>query len=341
MKTVRINTKGGVRLIDIDEPQICSPNDVKVKIAYASICGYDMMVLRGKASLAGHGEVGHEASGIIFDLGSEAKKFFKIGDRVTINPILTCNHCSSCLTGQGMYCENAEMSAACMMSEYIVTHYLQIYQLHDETSLKEGCLTEPLTMALYTVRKAQLNPGKKLLILGGGSMGQIILRLSLIYPIDSVVVVDPNEEKLTLALKAGASAVIDSKHGNVLVEALKLTSGKGFDAVIEASGSQQSAELAFSLVARGGSLVFFGLYGMEYNLPVNLFNLYWKDASIHGVSVPNNLFFQALDVLPRLHLESVITGIYPFARAAEAFSDKATGWHAKVMLDFTGPSKEG
>jgi (R,R)-butanediol dehydrogenase/meso-butanediol dehydrogenase/diacetyl reductase/L-iditol 2-dehydrogenase len=321
-------------MAEVDEPCIKGPGDVKIKMAYASICGFDMMMFRGSSSKNPNGVLGHEGSGIVVELGKEAEKYLKIGDRVTINPIFVCHHCKACHTLSGMCCERPAGSSSDMMSDYIIAHYLQVFQLPEWIPLKEGCLTEPVTMALYTVNRARLTAGNKVLILGGGSMGQLILRLCLLYPVASVTIVDPHEEKRQLALQGRASAVIDPYNENFISDVLTQSNGKGFDVVIEASGNQQSAEVSFSFLARGGCLIYFALYGMDFSISINLFNLYWKDATIHGIYMPNNLYYQAMELIPRLHVEDIITGIYPFAQAKEAFAEKALGHHAKVMLEF-------
>ena len=334
MKSLRLISNEEVKMIEMDEPCIREPGDVKIKMAYSSICGFDIMMFRGTSSKNPNGILGHEGSGVIVDLGREAEKYLKTGDRVTINPVFICHHCKACHTLSGMCCERPVGNTSYMMSDYIVANYLQVFRLPEWISLKEGCLAEPVTMALYTVNRARLGPGKTVLILGGGSMGQLILRLCMLHPVASVVVVDPHKEKRQLALQGNALAVIDPHGENFIPDVLTQSGGKGFDVVIEASGSQQSAEVAFSFLARGGCLIYFALYGMDFSISINLFNLYWKDASIHGIYMPNNLYHQALDVIPRLHVEDIITGMYPFYQAEKAFAAKAGGCHVKVMLEF-------
>jgi (R,R)-butanediol dehydrogenase/meso-butanediol dehydrogenase/diacetyl reductase/L-iditol 2-dehydrogenase len=334
VKSLRLIASNEVKILDVEEPDLENPTDVKIRMTYSSICGYDIMMFRNMASKNSGGLIGHEGSGVIVAVGTEAAKYLKAGDRVTINPVFICHHCKTCHTLTGMYCEHASDYTPYMMSEYITVHYLQVFPLPEGISLKEGCLTEPVTMALHTVNKAALVPGSNVLILGGGSMGQLILRLCMLYPVASVVVVDPHEEKRQLALRGKATAVLDPRSENFISEALNQCDGKGYSVVIEASGSQQSAERAFSFLARGGCLIYFALYGMDFSVSINLFNLYWKDAAIKGVFMPVNLYHQALDLIPRLHVEDIITAVYPFDRAEEAFAEKAGGQHVKVMLAF-------
>ena len=95
-------------------------------------------------------------------------------------------------------------------------------------------------------------------------------------------------------------------------------------------GSTDSPSM--NLVARGGSVVFFGLYGMDYNLELNLFTLYWKDATLSAVCVPSGQFPAA--IAGQLKLEEVISRELSFSKGIEAFREKSSGREAKVMLRF-------
>ena len=187
---------------------------------------------------------------------------------------------------------------------------------------------------MHAISKARLDWGKNLIILGGGAMGQIILKLARQYPLGKIVVVEPVAAKREMAKRFGADVVLDPSGCNLVTEALLLNGGMGYDAVIEASGSRGSAQTALNIVARGGSVVYFGLYGMDFNLEVNLFNLYWKDATISCVCVPSGYFPSAIAIAGRLRLEEVVTGLFPFSQGIQAFAEKASGIHAKVMLQF-------
>ena len=220
------------------------------------------------------------------------------------------------------------------MTEYISIDAKQAFLLPTEVSLPAGSLIEPLMMAMHAISKARLDWGKNLIILGGGAMGQIILKLARQYPLGKIVVVEPVAAKREMAKRFGADVVLDPSGCNLVTEALLLNGGMGYDAVIEASGSRGSAQTALNIVARGGSVVYFGLYGMDFNLEVNLFNLYWKDATISCVCVPSGYFPSAIAMAGRLRLEEVVTGLFPFSQGIQAFAEKASGVHAKVMLQF-------
>ena len=338
MKSLRMRRNRELYFLGLPDPPDPGPDEVLVRMKYASICGFDMMMLNGKAAYPKNGVLGHEGSGIIEAVGKRVSPAeFKPGDRVAINPYTFCGQCDACRSNQPNFCINPG-GRSDLMTEYISIDAKQAFLLPTEVSLPAGSLIEPLMMAMHAISKARLDWGKNLIILGGGDMGQIILKLARQYPLGKIVVAEPVAAKPGMAQRFGADVVLDPSGCNLVTEALLLNGGMGYDAVIEASGSRGSAQTALNIVARGGSVVYFGLYGMDFNLEVNLFNLYWKDATISCVCVPSGYFPSAIAMAGRLRLEEVVTGLFPFSQGIQAFAEKASGVHAKVMLQF---DKEG
>ena len=334
MKSLRMRRNRELYFLGLPDPPEPGPDEVLVRMKYASICGFDMMMLNGKAAYPKNGVLGHEGSGIIEAVGKRVSPAeFKPGDRVAINPYTFCGQCDACRSNQPNFCINPG-GRSDLMTEYISIDAKQAFLLPTEVSLPAGSLIEPLMMAMHAISKARLDWGKNLIILGGGAMGQIILKLARQYPLGKIVVVEPVAAKREMAKRFGADVVLDPSGCNLVTEALLLNGGMGYDAVIEASGSRGSAQTALNIVARGGSVVYFGLYGMDFNLEVNLFNLYWKDATISCVCVPSGYFPSAIALAGRLRLEEVVTGLFPFSQGIQAFAEKASGAHAKVMLQF-------
>ena len=340
MKSLRIQKDRSLYFLDLPDPPAPGPEEILIRMAYASICGYDMMILRGGAAYPKNGLLGHEGSGIVAAVGANVSPAdFAPGDRVTIMPYAVCGQCDACRSNHPEYCINPGVAEYGLMSQYVLLDRRMVYRLPPEVSLQAGCLIEPLMMAMHAVEKAHLGFGSSVILLGCGAMGQMILKLVRQHPVGKLVVVEPDAGKREAALRFGADVVLDSSNRNLFSEAIRSNGGRGYNAVIEASGSRTSAQMAFNLVARGGCVVYFGLYGMDFNLEINLFNLYWKDATISAVCVPSGCFPAALAMAPRLKLEEVITAMFPFEKAIEAFGEKATGRHAKVMMAFSREEK--
>lgn len=320
-----------VWLKDVPEPELQTDTDVKIQVCYASICGYDMMMYRGQASPGPVFQVGHEVSGIVLETGRRVTGY-KPGDWVVVRLDTPCGQCEMCREGKPDYCVNMQVQDGGMQERLVCSQTVLCHL--GNLSLRAGCLIEPLTMGMCSIERARIRGGERVLILGGGAMGLLMLKLLKLYPVSEVVVTDPNRKKRQLAESFGAVRTFDPGSTRYVEELNGYCGSKGYDVVIEASGNPASAKIAFHLVGRGGRLVFFGLYGMNFELPVNLFSLYYKDALICAVLPSTTLYPAAVKLAPRLNLEELITAEFPYQKAAEAFQEKAKGAHAKVMLKF-------
>lgn len=330
MKRILLDNRK-IQIQDIEEPVIQNDTDVLVEICYASICGYELMIYRGQASAGPNYEVGHEVSGLVLKTGKGVTNF-QPGDPVVVSLNTPCGNCSMCKRGQFNYCLNMRVESN-NMRERIVCSQTALHHLQ-HLSLREGCLIEPLTMAMCCVNNAKPSTGDRVLILGGGAMGLLILKLLLLYPVQDIVIADPNPRKREMALSFGASCAFDPYTDKYLEEVNKYSENEGYDIVIEASGNPVSAKMSPYFVSRGGRLVFFGLYGMNFELSLNLFNLYWNDMHISAVYPSTSFYSDAIKLAPRLKLQELITKELPFEQAAEAFREKDTGNHVKVVLRF-------
>lgn len=332
MKRVRYTEAKGLYMEEDTISRPLGPQEVRVQTAYTSICGFDMMTVRREVTQGQDGSLGHEASGIVVEVGAQVDPQFAVpGDRVALEFHVPCGVCPLCRDGESAYCINP-IGYLDYLSDTICVHQTQVHRLPENVTLQQACLTVPVMMGMRCIEQAHLRPGGDLLILGAGSMGLTILKLARRHPLGKIVVVEPVQRKRQLAQQFGADVVLDPNHGSLLAQCMQESNGRGFRSVVEASGSPKSARLAFQLLTRGGHLVYFALYGLHFELNTNQFQLYWKDASFHGVGVPSHTFPAALRLLPQLRMEEIITGLYPFDRALEAFEEKALGHHAKVML---------
>ena len=166
---------GKVEMLQCEKPTP-GPEDVLIRIAYASICGSDAHVVRGnlppeleaaiRSMIPYH--MGHEISGVIEDLGDKAKEMgFKVGDRITANYTHFCNSCYFCRTGQENYCEHPEAHFD-GMAEYVCWHMSQVYKIPDNVSLLHASQTEPLSIALNACKTVGVHFGSRVLVSGAG-----------------------------------------------------------------------------------------------------------------------------------------------------------------------------
>jgi L-iditol 2-dehydrogenase len=344
MKTAAVTRLGSLRAEDpkargiievIDLPELpLGPEDVRIAVAFAAICGSDPHIAEGAFGTETPIGIGHEISGTIVELGTHAtKKGLALGDRVAGNFLRFCGTCDFCLEGKQQFCRYIQEYNRPGMAESIVWHESQVYKLPDTVSLEEGCLLEPTSVAVRIADKAAIKVGATVAICGGGPIGQLALQIMKRSGATSLTLIEPIAERRAMALRLGADHVIDPVAGGQQAEADDITGGLGFDVVIDASGSPRAVEGLLPLVTRGGTLIYGAVYPAEYQMPLNLFQYcYFNELTITGVFVSPYAFPRAVRVLADLDLSEFTTTIIPLDRVGEAFETHLSGKHPKVIV---------
>lgn len=336
-------TMGTLELLKNAQKPVPNDGELLIKVAYNGICGSDGHLLRGNLGPvlpkflammeAGPLGIGHEYSGVVEEVTPAAEKAgFKKGDRVTCNYFHGCHSCYWCKTGRENFCSSqVEASSGC--SEYIVVDTSQAHKIPDNLSLKCAAMTEPFTIAFNAVERAKVRMGSRVAVFGGGAIGQMIAMLAKAAGAASVTMFEPIEDKRKMALELGADFVFDSIREDVEKVAAEHTDGLGFDSVIEASGSPAAAVQALKVLANDGNVVYFAMYPIDFELPVNLFSeLYHSQKHINGMWLSANIWPRAIAELARINVEPLIQKVYTLDEYEEAFNDHMSGAYPKVMI---------
>ena len=265
------------------------PTDVKIRVAYCSICGSDPHIAGGifPQRVVPFG-LGHEVSGVVEALGEKAViKGLKVGDRVAGNFLKACGSCYYCNNGQPQFCQHAKDEADSPgMSEYVVWDESQVWKVPDSVGLDEACLLEPVSIAVRISDKAAMKVGSRVAIQGGGPIGLLTLQVLKMNGASSLTLIEPIASRRELALQLGAEHVIDPSSQDVVKECMKITNGMGYDVVVEASGFAPAAQIPLMIAANGGKLLYVAMFPADYCLPLNLYQYcYQKELTITGTIV--------------------------------------------------------
>ena len=326
--------KGIVRLRDIPEPAI-GEEQVKIKVAYCSICGSDPHHIQenpfGWEVPFG---LGHEMSGVIVEIGSKAvRKGLKVGDRVAGNFLRFCGTCYYCQNGQQQFCEYGEDSNQPCMSEYVTWHESQVYKLPDDVSLKKGCLLEPVSVAVRVIDKLGPKVGQRIAISGGGPIGLLVLQLAKIMGATDLTLIEPIAERRELAVRFGADHVIDPGCSSVAEAAMELTGGMGYDAVIDCSGAVRAVGTLPEITSKGGTLMYIAMYPSDFEMPLNLYKYcYSRELTITGTNISPYAFPRAAQVLPRMQLDEFTAAVFDLDDVKEAFAAQISGKYPKILI---------
>ena len=346
MKAVVIKSVGVIEVQDVPEPE-CEPDEIKVKIAYAGICGSDPKIVDGTLGAAfpagaigdplkttpqreGVKILGHEASGTIVKIGKDVKGDFRIGQHVAMNFRKTCGGCYYCQNKMEHFCERV-MPFVGVMADYGCFKESLVYPLSDDLPLDAGAFLEPLSIAVHTIDIAKMEVGDSVIITGGGPIGLLTLQLAVKAGAAKVLLSEPIAEKRELAKRFGADVIVDPLHEDLLAIANKFTDRRGFNVCIEATGIPALARQLILLSERCGSIVWAGVYPGNIDLGVPIFYMYSKELSVHSVKLAPYSFPRALQILPKLDLKPLIT-VYPLEDALKAFEAHKKGKDIKILL---------
>ncbi len=247
---------------EISKPEV-GENDVLMKVKAAGICIADMYTLRGQRSIQLPHVLGHEAAGIVAEVGSKVKKV-KTGDRILGNAIVTCNECYYCKNDLEQVCNKhtivgTDGGTQGAFAEYYRLPETNVYHLPKEIPFDQATvITSPLASAYHGVRTADIHKGDTVAIYGGGAIGYHAMLGAMSYGSVRVFMIDTVDQKLELAKKAGAAEVISALREDPVKRILALTEGRGADVVIEAVGLNKTINQAILSVRKAGRLVFMG-----------------------------------------------------------------------------------
>lgn len=325
--------QGKVAVLDMPIEPV-GDEDVKIKVAYCAICGSDPHLVEGIFGWEVPFGLGHEVSGVIVELGKNAtKKGLKIGDRVAGNFLKFCGTCYYCQNGQQQFCENADEYSRPGMAEYIVWHEAQVYKLPDEVSLKEGCLLEPISIAVRMMDKLNIKFGERVLVSGGGPIGLLATQALKMSGTATLTLSEPITERRELALKYGVDNVIDPTSQDLVEESMKITDGRGFDTVVDCSGSVHAVGALPKITAKGGTLLYGAMYPNDFEMPFNLYEYcYFNELTVSGFYVAPYAFPRAIQMIQKFNLEDLTTKVFDIDDAEEAFKAQISGKYPKILI---------
>jgi threonine dehydrogenase-like Zn-dependent dehydrogenase len=325
--------RGKVTVMDIPDYPL-GDEEVRIKVAYCAICGSDPHLVENIFGWKVPFGIGHEVSGIIEQVGLKAKKKgLKPGDRIGGNFLKFCGTCYYCQNGQQQFCEYADESNKPGMSEYTVWHESQVYKLPDEIDLKEGCLLEPVSIAVRLMDKVNLKFGQRVAICGGGPIGLLATQAIHMSGASNLTLIEPIAERRQMALKFGADHVIDPLSQDVKKAAMELTGGKGYDVTIDCSGAVKAVyDLPF-ITAKGGLLIYAAMYPNTYEMPVNLYkHCYSNELNITGLYVAPYAFPRAIQIIPKMQLKDFTSKVFYIDDIEEAFKAQVSGKYPKILI---------
>lgn len=291
--------------------------------------------------------LGHESSGTIDKVGSSVKSL-KPGDRVALEPGVPCRRCPACKSGHYNLCADMAFASSPPVDGTLCKYYSlpedYCYKLPEHVSLEEGALVEPTSVAVHTVRQADVRPGDTLVVFGAGPVGLLCGAVGGAFGAEKVVMVDIQPKRLAFAEqwcgKGGmkTTTFMPGKDESAEQNAARLIKesdlGIGADVVIDASGAEASVATGLAVLRRGGTYVQGGMGKPDINFPI--LTLCTKEITMKGsFRYGEGDYRVAVELVSsgKVDAKGLITGKVSFEEAEKAFGTVRKGEGIKTLIE--------
>lgn len=311
---------------DVPMPVI-NEKQVLIKMEYVGICGSDVHYLQygsiGDFVVEGDFILGHECAGTIVEVGERVTNL-KVGDRVALEPGITCGQCEFCKSGKYNLCPDVEFLATppyhgCLQN-YMAFPENMCFKLPDNISTKEGALIEPLAVGMHGAGQGNVKLGDSVVILGAGCIGLVTLLSCKAFGATDITVVDVMEKRLEYAKKLGATRIINGGTTDAVKTVEEFSKGRGVDVVLETAGSKITISQTSYMVKRGGTIVLIGL-APEDIIEYNFAKIMSKEAVIQSVFRYRNIYPKAIQAVSQglINISDIVTHEFSFEETQKAF----------------------
>ena len=283
MKAAVFFGKHDIRVAEI-EARRPAAGEVMVRVRACGVCGTDIHIFEGAegaAKTVPPTVLGHEFSGIVQEVGAGVNTV-KTGDRVCVDPNDMCGTCSYCRDGKSHFCSDMVGIGTTVdggFAEFCTVREKQVYKIPDHLSFAEAAMAEPLACCLHGMDLTGVRPGHTVLIIGGGTIGQIMLQLARLSGAATVILAEPVAAKRELALRLGADVVLDPTSTD-LDDVLKEHALKTVDAAIECVGSTTTMSYTIDHTGPGGTAMLFGLTDPAAKIELLPFDIFKREIAI-------------------------------------------------------------
>lgn len=337
MKTLSLlyDEESALHLQEFELPGL-QAGEVLVKIRTCGLCTGELMdwYMQSKAPLV----PGHELVGEIVETG-EGVSGFEAGDRVVVHHHAPCGTCRTCRQGAFVHCitwrtthltPGGLSQYAIVPAEIVVSDLLKIPEhVPDEHAV----FTEPLACVVKSLKRAGLKRGHRVAVIGMGVMGLLHVMLAVRWGAELVIGLDRLTHRLKIAGSLGATPV-DVDHSDPATEIREHTSGSGAEIVVVGPGSVEALDLAWQIVAPGGTILLFTPSPPDTTWAMDWHTLYFREVRIvpSYSAGPDDMRNALLLIQNGLPVERLITHTLPLTQAEEGYRLMREAQALKVIV---------
>lgn len=341
MKAICLEAIEKLNITQTEKPTLTGPGQVIIEVKHVGICGSELHAFKGTHPYRKPPAIlGHEMLGYVTEVSEDVTRV-TVGDRVTVDPQWVCEECEWCKKGDHNLCVNKRVLGTVewpgALGEYILCPDYSVYPIPDHLTDDQATMIEPLAVGVHAVKRARLQKGESVLILGTGSIGNVTTAMAHVYGADPIIVADVQQHCLDTAPRLGATHSILVGHEDIATRVNEITGGKGADVVFITHGTSELFDAAFEAVRKQGRIVVVALF--KKPVPINPYNIIKKDIDIVGTIMSTDEDVQeAIEVVAsgKVDPAHIVTHHLPIDEAQHGFELAATknDGAIKVVLDF-------
>ena len=341
MKALVLDEYNQLNFRDFEKPEI-EPNEVLIRVKACGICGSDVHGMDGSTGRRKPPIImGHEASGVIEEIGSEVFGW-NPGDRVTFDS--TIYPLDDWYTRKGRYnlSDNRKVLGVSpgeyrkhgAFAVYVSVPAHILYKIPDNVSFEQAAMVEPVAVAAHAVNISKIQPGQSAVVVGAGMVGMFVVNMLKIAGANPIIAIDLDEKKLELAKDFGATQVLNSTDPNLSEKIKSLTKNRGADFGFEVVGISETVNICINNLRKGGTAVLVGNLKPEVTIPLQ--KIVTTELSLLGSCAINGEYELVLDFLAsgEISVDKMISAVAPLSEGANWFNrlyNKEVGLN-KVLL---------
>ncbi|MDX2162039.1 MAG: zinc-dependent alcohol dehydrogenase family protein [bacterium] len=333
MKAVVFPAAETIDVTTVPDPT-CGPDDVIIAVKSAGICGTDLHIYRNEYMSAFPLIPGHEFHGRVVEVGANVTTT-RVGDRVVVDPNLYCGKCSRCRNEQANQCLNLQavgVTRAGGFAEYVTVPERACYPLPDGMTDAQAAFVEPLACVVYALRRTRVGPADRVLILGAGPMGLLLVQALRHNGASLIAVTEKQPHRAQMAEALGANAAVIA--GSEQAARLRELAPEGFDLVIDATGVPAVIENGFRHLKPRGQFLQFGVAPTTATITISPYEIFRNDWTIIGSFALCYTFQPAIDWLRFgvIDIAPLVSHTVPMDDFAEVFEMFGKGQTLKVHI---------
>lgn len=321
------------------EKSSLTAHQVLVKNEACGVCGTDVHIYeggKGSAEVIPPVVLGHEYAGIVVEVGCAVTSVAP-GDHVALDPNMYCGLCTPCRMGKKQNCRNLFALGVNVdggMAEYSVCPDTQCFKIKDGINFDYAAMVEPLACAIHGLDKAGIRSGQKVLVIGGGTIGLLMVQLAKLQGAAVVALSEPIEMRRKIGLELGADCAVNPLKEDLREKFREAAGEEGADVVIECVGKPFAAEQALAMAGYGATVLLFSVPPVDATVQLPLFDVYQKELKIVGSMINPDTHQRAVNLINSgmINLEKLISHRFGLAEVEDAIKMQMSSESIKVVI---------